>query len=118
MYKLKRWQWITVACVLPLYFIFITFQVYGNFYLGYPPYTPAFLSHTKRPLERTLVVDKPSSLHIWGSLHEGRITLKLNGVIKREWVDDYDLRLTLPVGTTTLRLEMQEATGTLQYTLE
>ncbi len=118
MYKLKRWQWGLVIAGLLIYFIFITFQVYGNFYLGYPPYTPAFLSHSKRPLERTFVLEKPSSLRVWGTLKEGRITLKINDQIKREWVDDFDYRLTLAAGTQNLRIEFAEATGQLEYSLE
>ena len=118
MYKFKNWQWGLIIGGLMLYFVFITFQVYGNFYLGYPPYTPAFLSHTKRPLERTFTLTKPSSLRVWGTLKEGRISLKINKVTKREWVDDFDLRLTLAAGTQNLRIEMQEATGTLNYSLE
>jgi hypothetical protein len=118
MYKFKRWQWGLIICGLLTYFTIITFQVYGNFYLGYPPYTPAFLSHSKRPLERSLNLTKASSLHVWGELKEGRITLKINGTIKREWVDDFDVRLTLPAGTQKLRIEFQEATGRLEYNFE
>jgi hypothetical protein len=118
MYKFKRWQWVLIISGLLIYFTIITFQVYGNFYLGYPPYTPAFLSHTKRPIERTFQLTRPSSLRIWGTLKQGRITLKINKVIKREWVDDFDLRLTLPTGTHTMQIEMQEATGQLEYSLE
>jgi hypothetical protein len=118
MYKFKRWQWALIICGLLTYFTIITFQVYGNFYLGYPPYTPAFLSHTKRPIERTIVLPRASSLRIWGTLKEGRITLKINNIIIREWVDDYNTRLTLPAGTHNIRIEFQEATGRLEYTIE
>ncbi|MEY4529733.1 MAG: hypothetical protein RLZZ156_454 [Deinococcota bacterium] len=118
MYKFKRWQWALIISGLLMYFTIITFQVYGNFYLGYPPYTPAFLSHSKRPIERIFELQRPSSLRVWGTLKEGRITLKINGTIKREWVDDFNLRLTLPAGTQKMRIEFEEATGQLEYSLE
>jgi hypothetical protein len=117
-YKLKRWQWALVGVGLAVYFVVITLQVYGNFYLGYPPYTPAWLNYTKRPLERTLVLDKKFSLRIWGGLRQGRISLKIDGVLVREWVEDFDYRQTLPAGTHTMQLLMDEATGSLQYSLE
>lgn len=118
MYKLKPWQWVVVGCGFLIYFVLTTLQVYGNFYLGYPPYTPAWLNYTKRPLERTLVLNKKSSLRIWGDLRQGRIEFKLNGELLRSWVEDFDFRQTLPAGTHTMRLEMEEATGSLQYSLE
>ncbi len=118
MYKFKRWQWGLIIVGLLTYFTIITFQVYGNFYLGYPPYTPAFLSHTRRPLERTLTLTRASSLRIWGGLKEGRISVRINDVLKREFVDDYDVRLTLAAGTYALKIEMNEATGSLNYSLE
>jgi hypothetical protein len=118
MYRFKRWQWGLVGAGLLVYFTLTTLQVYGNFYLGYPPYTPAWLNYTKRPLERTLTTNKKSSLRIWGDLRQGRISLKLDGVLVREWVEDFDFRITLNAGTHQMRLEMQEATGSLQYSLE
>jgi hypothetical protein len=118
MYKLKRWQWGLVIAAMLLYFTVITLQVYGNFFLGYPPYTPAWLNYTKRPLERTFVLSKKSSLRIWGNLRQGRISLKINGTLTREWVQNFDYRQTLPVGTHTMQLLMEEATGSLQYSIE
>ncbi|MFN3266871.1 MAG: hypothetical protein ACK41E_08525 [Deinococcales bacterium] len=118
MYKLKPWQWALVGVGLLIYFTISTLQIYGNFYLGYPPYTPAWLNYTKRPLERTLVLSKRSSLRIWGNLRQGRVKLKIDGVLVRSWVEDFDFRQTLPVGTHTMRLEMDEATGSLQYSVE
>jgi hypothetical protein len=118
MYRFKRWQWGVVIAGMLIYFTVITLQVYGNFYLGYPPYTPAWLNYTKRPLERTLILSKKSSLRIWGNLRQGRISLKINGKLTREWVQNFDYRQTLLEGTHTLQLLMEEATGSLQYSLE
>jgi hypothetical protein len=117
-YRLKRWQWALVVVLLPLYWIISGFLVFGNVYLGYPPYTPAWLNGTKRPLERTLTVQKKSSLRLFGTLREGRITLKLNGETVGAFIGNFDQRITLEPGTHTFRLEMIEATGTFDYTVE
>ena len=117
-YRLKRWQWILIAVTLPIYFALATFQVFGGFYLGFPPVTPAWLNNTRFPLNRTLTVTRATSLHLFGSLREGRITVKLEGVTVAEFVGSYDKRITLQPGTHELRLEMAEATGDFNYALE
>jgi hypothetical protein len=117
-YRLKRWQWILIAVTLPIYFTLATFQVFGGFFLGYPPITPAWLNNTRFPLERTLMVTRATSLHLFGSLREGRITVKLEGVTVAEFVGNYDKRITLQPGTHQMRLEMAEATGDFNYALE
>jgi hypothetical protein len=116
--RLKRWQWALIVVLLPLYWIVSGFQVFGNVYLGYPPFTPAWLNATKRPLERTVTLARRSSLRVFGTLREGRITLKLNGETITAFVGNFDKRLTLPPGTHSFKLEMLEATGTVNYTLE
>jgi hypothetical protein len=117
-YKLKRWQWMLVGGLMLIYFLLATFQVYGGFYIGYPPYTPAFLNATRRPLERRFELSKASSLRVYGGLREGRVTMKLDGVQVRQFVGNFDARFTLLPGTRTLKLEMTEATGNLNYSLE
>jgi hypothetical protein len=115
---LKRWQWVVVIAAMLVYFLLATFQVYGGFYIGYPPYTPAFLNATRRPLERTFDLKKASSLRVYGHVREGRITMKLDGVQVRQFLGDFDARFTIQPGTRVLRLEMTEATGNLNYSLE
>jgi hypothetical protein len=117
-YRFKRWQWVLIAILLPLYWLVSGFMVFGNVYIGYPPYTPAWLNATKRPLERTVTVQKRSSLRVFGTLREGRITLKLNDETVTAFVGNFDKRITLNPGTHTFKLEMIEASGSVNYTLE
>jgi hypothetical protein len=117
-YKFKRWQWILIGAAFLLYCTFIIFQVFGSFYIGYPPYTQAWLNHTRRPIERSFGLTRASSLHIFGALSEGRIKFILDGKTVTEFVGDYDKRLTLPPGPHRFRLEMDEATGSFDYRLE
>ena len=118
MYRFKRWQWVLIGIFLPIYFTLATFQVFGGFYLGYPPLTPAFLNSSRFPLERTLTVTRVSSLHLFGSLREGRITVKLAGVKIADFVGNYDKRVILQAGTHVMELTMLEATGDFNYALE
>ena len=118
MYRFKRWQWVLIGIALPIYFTLATFQVFGGFYLGYPPLTPAFLNSSRFPLERTLMVSKVSSLRLFGSLREGRITVKLAGVKIGDFVGNFDKRVILQPGTHELKLTMQEATGDFNYAIE
>jgi hypothetical protein len=117
-YRLKRWQWALVIPVLLAYFTFATFQVFGGFYIGYPPLTPAWLNSTRFPLERTFTVTRATSLRLFGSLREGRLTAKLEGRVVAEFIGNFDRRLTLQPGTHRFRLEMIEATGNFNYALE
>jgi hypothetical protein len=116
--KLKRWQWALILITLPIYFTLATFQVFGGFYLGVPPYTPAWLNSTRFPLERTLTVTRPTSLLLTGNLREGRITVRLDGKTVAEFVGDFNKRFVLQPGTHQLRLEMAEASGSFNYALE
>ncbi len=118
MYRFKRWQWALIAVFLPIYFTLATFQVFGGFYLGFPPVTPAFLNNTRFPLERTLTVIRVSSLHLFGNLREGRITVKLGGATIADFVGNFDKRVILQPGTHLMTLTMQEATGDFNYALE
>jgi hypothetical protein len=116
--KLRRWQWALIVVGLAIYFTLATFQVFGGFYLGYPPYTPAWLNSTRFPLERTITVTRASSLVLTGNLREGRVSVKIDGAVVAEFVGDFNKRFILQPGTHALRLEMAEATGSLNYTVE
>lgn len=118
MYRFKRWQWVLIGIFLPIYFTLATFQVFGGFYLGFPPLTPAFLNSSRFPLERTLTVTRISSLRLFGSLREGRITVKLAGVKIADFVGNFDKRVILQPGTQIMTLTMVEATGDFNYALE
>jgi hypothetical protein len=117
-YRLKPWQWGLVAIFLPIYFTLATFQVFGGFYIGYPPLTPAWLNSSRFPLERTLTVARVSSLRLFGSLREGRITVKIDGSAVGDFVGNFDKRVILQPGTHVMKLTMQEATGDFNYALE
>ena len=118
LYRLKPWQWGLVAIFLPIYFTLATFQVFGGFYLGFPPLTPAFLNSSRFPLERTLTVTRVSSLRLFGNLREGRITVKVGGMTVADFVGNFDKRVILQVGTHVMSLTMKEATGDFNYALE
>ena len=117
-YRFKRWQWVLIGIFLPIYFTLATFQVFGGFYIGYPPLTPAWLNSSRFPLERTLTVSRVSSLRLFGNLREGRITVKLGGVTIADFVGNFDKRVILQPGTHVMKLTMQEATGDFNYALE
>jgi hypothetical protein len=117
-YRFKPWQWVLIGISLPIYFTLATFQVFGGFYLGFPPLTPAFLNSSRFPLERTLTVTRVSSLRLFGSLREGRITVTVDGSVVGDFVGNFDKRVILRAGTHSMKLIMQEATGDFNYALE
>jgi hypothetical protein len=117
-YKLKRWQWALVAVALCCYFVFATFNVYGGFYLGFPPYTPLFMNDTRMTFERQFNLIRKSRLHFYGELREGRTTVKLNGVEKAVLLGRIDKGIVLEPGKWTLRLENNSSTGQLGFEIQ
>ncbi len=117
-YKLKRWQWALVAVALCCYFVFATFNVYGGFYLGFPPYTPLFMNDTRMGFERHITLTRKSRLHFYGELREGRTTVKLNGVEKAVLLGRIDKGITLAAGNWDLKLENNSSTGQLGFEIQ
>jgi hypothetical protein len=117
-YKLKRWQWLLVGLALCCYFTFATFNVYGGFYLGFPPYTPLFMNDTRMVFERQINLTRKSRLHFYGELREGRTTVKLNGVEKAVLLGRIDRGIILEPGNWTLRLENNSSTGQLGFEIQ
>lgn len=117
-YKLKRWQWLLVACALCIYFVFATFNVYGGFYLGIPGITPLWMNDTRMPLEHHFSLTRKSRLHFYGELREGRTTVKLNGVEKAVLLGRIDKGIILEAGEWTLRLENNSSTGQLGFEIQ
>jgi hypothetical protein len=117
-YKLKRWQWALVAAALCCYFVFATFNVYGGFYLGFPPYTPLFMNDTRMTFERQFNLTRKSRLHFYGELREGRTTVKLNGIEKAVLLGRIDKGIVLEAGDWVLRLENNSSTGQLGFEIQ
>jgi hypothetical protein len=117
-YRLQRWQWITLIVTFPIYCLVVMFWVYGNFYLGYPPYTPALLNHSKRPIVREFLLERPTRLRIWGETSEGQVRVVINNTPKRTFVGRFDNGFLLQPGEHRVVLENLESTGFIQYSLQ
>jgi hypothetical protein len=117
-YKLKPWQWALVALAFGVYAVMATFGIYGGFYLGIPPYTPAFLNHTRLNLTRTITLERKTLLRLIGNVREGRVEVKLNGRSVAVLLGQINQTLLLEAGTHELLLENQESTGEIGYRLE
>ena len=69
-YKLKPWQWTLVGVAFSIYCVLATFGIYGGFYLGFPPYTPAFLNHTRQNITQTITLERKTLLRLTGNVRE------------------------------------------------
>jgi hypothetical protein len=117
-YRLARWQWLVLLATFPIYCTLILFGVYGTFYLGYPPYTAAWLNHTKRPIVRELRLERPARLRLWGEISEGQLVARLDGKVLRVFVGLFDKGFVLKPGNYRLTLENLESSGYAQYSLQ
>jgi hypothetical protein len=117
-WKLKPWQWALIAVLFPVYATLAIFAIWGNFFIGFPPWTPAFLNNTKLPLERTFRLDRKTSLRVFGEIEQGRLEIVLDGVQVAEIVGKFNHRFILKPGEHKLRLENRATIGNLNYSLE
>jgi hypothetical protein len=117
-YKLKRWQWALVAVLFPCYVTLAIFMIWGQFYLGVPPYTPAWLNNTTLPIERRFRLDRRTSLRVFGEINEGRLIVWVDDVQVAVIVGKFNKRLILEPGERRVRLENRETIGNLNYSLE
>ena len=117
-YKLKRWQWALVAVLFPIYVTFAIFMIWGQFYLGVPPYTPAFLNNTKMPIERSFHLERRTSLRLFGEIREGRLIVWVDDVQVAVIVGMFNKRIVLEPGERHVRFENRETIGNLNYSLE
>jgi hypothetical protein len=117
-YKLKPWQWALVGVVFCIYCVLATFGIYGGFYLGFPPYTPAFLNHTRQNITQTITLERQSLLRLVGNVREGRVEVKLNGKSIAVLLGQVNQTVLLEAGKYELLLENQQSTGDISYRLE
>lgn len=117
-YKLKTWQWALVIGLFPVYATLAIFAIWGNFFIGFPPWTPAFLNNTTLPLERNFKLERATSLRVFGEIEQGRLEVFLDGVHVAEIVGKFDHRYILKPGQHHLRLENRATIGNLNYSLE
>lgn len=117
-YKLKGWQWALIIGLFPVYATLAIFAIWGNFFIGFPPWTPAFLNNTKLPLERTWNLERKTSLRVFGEIEQGRLEVFLDGVRVAEIVGKFNHRYVLTPGQHKLRLENRSTIGNLNYSLE
>ncbi len=117
LWKLKGWQWALVI-LFPVYATLAIFAIWGNFFIGFPPWTPAFLNNTKLPLNRTFELTHKTSLRVFGEIEQGRLEVFLDGVRVAEIVGKFNHRFILKPGEHKLRLENRATIGNLNYSLE
>ncbi len=117
-YKLKPWQWALVGVVFSIYCVLATFGIYGGFYLGVPPYTPAFLNHTRQNITQTITLERQTLLRLVGNVREGRVEVKLNGKSIAVLLGQVNQTVLLEAGKYELLLENQQSTGDISYRLE
>jgi hypothetical protein len=117
-YKLKPWQWALVGVAFSIYCVLATFGIYGGFYLGFPPYTPAFLNHTRQNIALTINLERQSLLRLVGNVREGRVEVKLNGKSIAVLLGQVNQTMLLDPGKYELLLENQQSTGDISYRLE
>ncbi len=116
-WKLKGWQWALVI-LFPVYATLAIFAIWGNFFIGFPPWTPAFLNNTKLSLNRTFELNRKTSLRVFGEIEQGRLEVFLDGVRVAEIVGKFNHRFVLKPGEHKLRLENRATIGNLNYSLE
>ena len=114
-YRLKRWQWALVAVLFPCYVVWAIFQIFGGFFLGVPPWTPALLNNSKLPIVRSFSVDRRSLLRVTGEIREGRVVIGLDGTPPLTVVGQLNRLFTLEPGAHRLRIENLESTGWIAY---
>jgi hypothetical protein len=114
----KPWQVALIAVAFLLYIVSATFGVYGSFYVGYPPYTPAFLNHTIRPIVRAVRLERRTRLHVWGEITSGQVALQIDGKDAAVFIGRFDRGVILEAGAHTLRFDNRESTGRLEYALQ
>jgi hypothetical protein len=117
-YKLKPWQWTLVGVAFCIYCVLATFGIYGGFYLGFPPYTPAFLNHTRQNITQTITLERKTLLRLVGNVREGRVEVKLNGKSIAVLLGQVNQTVLLEAGKYELLLENQQSTGDISYKLE
>ena len=117
-YKLKPWQWALVGVAFCIYCVLATFGIYGGFYLGFPPHTPAFLNHTRQNISQTLTLERQTLLRLVGNVREGRVEVKLNGKSIAVLLGQVNQTMLLEAGKYELLLENQQSTGDISYRLE
>lgn len=113
----RRW-WVLGGVVWLGYFVVATFGVYGGFYLGSPPLTPAFLNATSAPIVRTLVLDRRSTLRLWGELSSGRVVVRVDGEVRAQFTGRFERSIVLEAGRHDLRIENRDTSGRINYRLE
>lgn len=116
--RLKPWGWVLVALALLLYLVWGTWSVYGGFYLGWPPYTPALLNGTRQPISRVLTPARRSVLRVRGEAREGRILVEIDGREAASLGGRFNRIFPLTPGRHELRLVNRESTGWVNYGLE
>ena len=117
-YKLKPWQWALVGLAFSIYCVLATFGIYGGFYLGFPPYTPAFLNHTRQNITQTIALERATLLRLTGNVREGRVEVKLNGKSVAVLLGQVNQTVLLKAGRYDLVFENQQSTGDIGYRLE
>ena len=117
-YKLKPWQWTLVGVAFCIYCVLATFGIYGGFYLGFPPHTPAFLNHTRQNISQTITLERQSLLRLVGNVREGRVEVKLNGKSIAVLLGQVNQTVLLEAGKYELVFVNQESTGEIGYRLE
>jgi hypothetical protein len=117
-YKLKPWQWALVGVAFSIYCVLATFGIYGGFYLGFPPYTPAFLNHTRQNISQTFTLERKTLLRLVGNVREGRVEVKLNGKSIAVLLGQVNQTVLLEAGKYELLLENQQSTGEINFKLE
>ena len=116
--RLRRWQWAILAVLFAAYVVWATWGVYGGFYIGYPPYTPAYLNNTRRAIVRTVNLERPTRLRMFGALTVGRVKLLVDGEELAEFVGRFNRGFTLAAGRREIRIENEESAGWVNYELQ
>jgi hypothetical protein len=112
----RKWLWIGVGLLaLTVYTIYGVWGVYGGFYIGYPPFTPAWMNNSNRPIVRHLDLPRRSLLRVSGSINDGRIALRVDGKVVATFLGRFDRSLALDAGKHELRLEPSGASGSVNY---
>lgn len=113
----RRW-WALAVVAIVIYTVLVTFLVYGGFYLGSPPVTPAFLNGTRASIVRTLDLDRRSRLRVWGDVSTGRVAVRIDGRVVAQATGRFDRSVVLEPGRHELRIENDETTGRVNYRVE
>lgn len=112
------WLIVLALTALGVYLFWVTWGVYGGFYVGYPPYTPALLNSTRATISRMLKAPRRVRLLISGNVTQGQVVLVLDGKVKSRLTGLVQHEEVIAEGFHVMELQNRDSSGYVNYALQ